>query len=255
MSFFKDFKDDLSQAVNELVTEEGLKNENSKIPEESDNDQAANTPDIAIEMKESEEETAVQPMTESIIEEPAAVKEPESHPETPVTASGDLYVESPAVMEDNEYNDEIAEITRATSIEGNITSEGSINLDGKVKGNVTCLGKLVVSGEIIGASKAAEIYTNNSRIMGDVTSDRSIKIGNGTVIIGNVYASSAVIGGAIKGDIDVKGPVVLDSSAVVQGNIKSRSMQINNGAVIEGMVSQCYADIDYQALFDDTFSK
>ena len=70
------------------------------------------------------------------------------------------------------------------------------------------------------------------------------------MIIGNVTSSSAVIAGAIKGDIDVQGPVVVDTSAVIMGNIKSRSVQINNGAVIEGFCSQTYADIDVQGLFE-----
>lgn len=70
-------------------------------------------------------------------------------------------------------------------------------------------------------------------------------------MIGNITASSAVIAGAIKGDIDVQGPVVVDTSAVIMGNIKSRSVQINNGAVIEGFCSQSYADIDVQGLFED----
>ena len=69
------------------------------------------------------------------------------------------------------------------------------------------------------------------------------------MIIGNVTSSSAVIAGAIKGDIDVQGPVVVDTSAVVMGNIKSRSVQINNGAVIEGFCSQCYSDVDVESLF------
>ena len=34
------------------------------------------------------------------------------------------------------------------------------------------------------------------------------------MIIGNVTSSSAVIAGAIKGDIDVQGPVVVDTSDV-----------------------------------------
>ena len=71
----------------------------------------------------------------------------------------------------------------------------------------------------------------------------------GSVIVGNITATSAVIAGAIKGDIDVQGPVVVDTSAVVMGNIKSRSVQINNGAVIEGFCSQCYSDIDVESLF------
>ena len=44
------------------------------------------------------------------------------------------------------------------------------------------------------------------------------------MIIGNIAAASAVIAGAIKGDIDVQGPVVVDTSAEVMGNIKSRSV-------------------------------
>ena len=151
--------------------------------------------------------------------------------------------------------DEVTEITKGTSIEGNIICEGSMNVYGKIKGNVASRGKLVVSGTIVGASRASEIYTNNAKIDGDVTSDGSIKIGNGSIIIGNVYGTSAVIAGAVKGDIDVHGPVVIDGTAVVQGNIRSRSVQINNGAAIEGSVSQCYAEIDYAALFDKTFSE
>lgn len=151
--------------------------------------------------------------------------------------------------------EEVAEVTRGTMIDGNIVSEGSMNVYGKIKGNVACRGKLVVCGTIVGSSRGAEIFTNNAKIDGDVTSDGSIKVGNGTVIIGNVYGTSAVIAGAVQGDIDVHGPVIIDGTAVVQGNIRSRSVQINNGAAIEGMISQCYADIDYAALFDKTFSK
>ena len=71
------------------------------------------------------------------------------------------------------------------------------------------------------------------------------------MIIGNIYASSAVIAGAVKGDIDVKGPVILDSSAIVMGDIKSKSVQINNGAVIEGMCSQCYAEVNPTSFFEE----
>lgn len=78
-----------------------------------------------------------------------------------------------------------------------------------------------------------------------------IKVGQSTVIIGNVYATSAVIAGAIKGDIDVRGPVILDTSAIVMGDIKSKSVQINNGAVIEGMCSQCYAEVNPTSFFEE----
>ena len=92
-------------------------------------------------------------------------------------------------------------------------------------------------------------FADNAKLEGEVTTTGTVKIGLGSVVVGNITATSAVIAGAIKGDIDVQGPVVVDTSAVVMGNIKSRSVQINNGAVIEGFCSQCYADVDVESLF------
>lgn len=148
-------------------------------------------------------------------------------------------------------SDETATITAGMKIVGDITSEGSLELEGAVNGNIDIFGKLNISGSITGDSKAAEIYADNAKITGEVKSMGSVKIGQSTVIIGNIFANSAVIAGAVKGDIDVQGPVILDTSAIVMGNIKSKSVQINNGAVIEGMCSQCYAEINPTSFFEE----
>lgn len=107
-----------------------------------------------------------------------------------------------------------------------------------------------MTGVVNGNSNTSEFFADSAQVEGEVVSSGTVKIGLGSVIIGNVTSNSAVIAGAIKGDIDVQGPVVVDTSAVVMGNIKSRSVQINNGAVIEGFCSQCYADVDVQSLFN-----
>ncbi|WP_026528678.1 polymer-forming cytoskeletal protein [Butyrivibrio sp. VCD2006] len=146
--------------------------------------------------------------------------------------------------------DEVASITEGMKIVGNLETTGSLDLVGKITGNVTCLGKLNVTGEIEGDSRAAEIYAEAARITGEVRSNGSVKIGQSTVVIGNIFATSAVIAGAVKGDIDVPGPVVLDTTAIVMGNIKSQSVQINNGAVIEGNCSQSYAEVNPSAFFE-----
>ena len=146
--------------------------------------------------------------------------------------------------------DETAVITEGMVITGDMKTTGSLDLIGKVTGNVEALGKLNVTGEIDGDSKAAEIYAENARITGEVRSNGSVKIGQSTVIVGNIYATSAVIAGAVKGDIDVHGPVILDTTAIVMGNIKSQSVQIHNGAVIEGMCSQSYAEVNPAEFFE-----
>lgn len=148
-------------------------------------------------------------------------------------------------------SDENAIITAGMVITGDVSSEGSMDLVGTINGNIDILGKLNITGYINGNSKAAEIFAEGAKINGEIMSEGSVKIGASTVVIGNITATSAAIAGAVKGDIDVQGPVILDSSAIVMGNIKSKSVQINNGAVIEGMCSQCYAEVSPTSFFDD----
>ncbi len=151
--------------------------------------------------------------------------------------------------------DEVATITEGMIIKGDLATTGSIDVIGKITGNIKCLGKLNVTGEINGDSDASEIYAESARITGEIKSKGSVKVGQSTVIIGNIFGSSAVIAGAVKGDIDVHGPVVLDTTAIVMGNIKSQSVQINNGAVIEGMCSQAYADVNPSEFFEGLKNK
>lgn len=172
--------------------------------------------------------------------------------DTIAQSSTSYYVENKEEERESRMaTDETAVITAGMSINGDITTEGSLDLIGGVTGNVEVMGKLNITGAIEGNSKAAEIYAEGANIVGEVNSQGSVKVGQSTVIVGNIFATSAVIAGAVKGDIDVKGPVILDTSAIVMGNIKSKSVQINNGAVIEGMCSQCYADVNPISFFDE----
>jgi cytoskeletal protein CcmA (bactofilin family) len=163
--------------------------------------------------------------------------------------------EDTKVAEDENYTNRVANetaiITEGMTITGDINSRGSMDVEGAINGNIELLGKLNITGHINGNSSAAEIIADGAKINGEINSEGAVTIGASSVVIGNITAQSALIAGAVKGDIDVKGPVTLDASAIVMGNIKSKSVQINNGAVIEGMCSQCYADINPTSFFDD----
>ena len=168
---------------------------------------------------------------------------------------GKAMEEQKTSLEDTEVLDETAIITAGMTLTGDISAKGNVDILGKVKGKVELLGKLNVSGTIEGDSKAAEVFADGAHITGMIVSEGTVKIGQNSVVIGNVAASSAVIAGAVKGDIDVKGPVILDASAIVMGNIKSKSVKINNGAVIECMCSQCYAEVNPTDFFNDLIAK
>lgn len=316
MGFFSDLKDDLSQAVNELMPEEELeaalaaegqageqvsadaaaseapsadetlesldlsgmldKIEEMGVPELEAAPEPETEPEPAlVEEPLAEEVPAPEPVVEEAKEEPAAVvEEPvaeeaviEEEEAEPVMAE-EILAEAETPVEEKDQNsggkgktmevqanrvavDETAVVTEGMTITGDVVSEGSMELIGTVNGNLDILGKLNITGTIQGNSKAAEIYAEGAKITGEVNSQGSVKIGQSSVVIGNITATSAVVAGAVKGDIDVQGPVILDTTAIVMGNIKSKSVQINNGAVIEGMCSQCYADVNPTSFFEE----
>ncbi len=329
MGFFSDLKDDLSQAVNELMPEEELEaalaaqgQTKEQTPAEAETmemptaDMSLDSLDLSdmldkiegmepelgavSEIEEAAEEAApVEQAPEPMVDEPVvqeALAE-EITTEEPEIPEEEIIIEVPAIPEiaeavveeeaepvmaeevltemeapekevekaqnsggkgktmEAQANrvavDETAVVTEGMTITGDIVSEGSLELIGTVNGNLDILGKLNVTGTIQGNSKAAEIYAEGSKITGEVNSLGSVKIGQNSVVIGNITATSAVVAGAVKGDIDVQGPVILDTTAIVMGNIKSKSVQINNGAVIEGMCSQCYADVNPTSFFEE----
>ena len=330
MGFFQDLKEDLSQAVNELMPDEGKntamdneenqldpsaemaitseeldgllgiksnkadkygkeqkqnfetnKNEESLMETERiDADAAATELSEEVTM-ESYEEVALEPeLDNSMVLEQGVSEETEESVETEALEEkmveqeifeSDVVFFEQKMEEENRLEkevgramegtivkrtsgvevDETATITSGMTITGDISSMGSLEILGSVIGNIDILGKLNVTGSIQGDSKAAEIFADSANIVGEVNAEGTVKIGQSSVIIGNIIATSAVIAGAVKGDIDVQGPVILDTSAIVMGNIKSKAVQINNGAVIEGMCSQCYAEVNPLSFFDD----
>ena len=277
MGFFSDLKEDLSQAVNELMPEE-TKEEQPEPGEKETEDKEAETLASMLDKLEAEEQAANESVAEEAVE-PVNTEEEQTEednpdlqeayaPDTELTEEIDAIITEAEEKNNNEIkgekrmdeqvfgvnetaSDEKSVITEGMTINGDIVSRGSMDVLGSIIGNIDILGKLYVSGNGQGNSKAAEVYAENAKIVGEVHSMGSVKIGQSTVIIGDITASSAVIAGAIKGDIDVKGPVILDTSAIVMGNIKSKSVQINNGAVVEGLCSQCYADVNPSAFFDE----
>ena len=316
MGFFSDLKDDLSQAVNELMPEEELEAAlaaDGQAGEQVSADAELETPateetlaslDLSgmldkieemgapglADVPEPEEALVEEPLEEEVLEpepigeetaaeepvalEEAVVEEPAEEEavieeeEAEAVMAEEILTEAETPVEEKDENsggkgktmevqanrvavDETAVVTEGMTITGDIVSEGSMELIGTVNGNLDILGTLNITGTIQGNSKAAEIYAEGAKITGEVNSLGSVKIGQSSVVIGNITATSAVVAGAVKGDIDVQGPVILDTTAIVMGNIKSKSVQINNGAVIEGMCSQCYADVNPTSFFEE----
>ena len=159
-------------------------------------------------------------------------------------------IDNTPVEEVEDAAQEVTVITKGTTINGGIKSDTSLVVKGTIEGDVECEGKLTITGKVAGNTIASEIYVNTPRLEGDINSRGIVKIDVGTVVIGSISCTSVLVAGAVKGNIEVNGPVIVDSTAVVKGDIKAKSIQINSGAVIDGHCSLAYADVDLDSFFE-----
>ena len=148
-------------------------------------------------------------------------------------------------------SDDFSVISKGTVVHGGIDTTGSIEINGVVEGDVKANGELILSGSVTGSVEALLISVNAGKIRGNVKAYNGIYISENSILIGDIESTEAEIGGAVKGKIDVNGPVVLKSGAKVLGDIDCKSVQINNGAVIEGKCSQKYAEVSPSAFFEN----
>ncbi|MGF7144725.1 cytoskeletal protein CcmA (bactofilin family) [Anaerotaenia torta] len=306
MGFFKDLREDVSQAMSELITEEVKEKaaDEKNSDEEEEKEQLVNTLDfdeIASDdtsdsekmkewLEELDQKEAGQPDAEDIwsletdqeimdvaeinIEDTDEAKEiyqTEEDEENTMVENDNVDLELLAALNEEEQineteteekaevkpraasaasEDDVTVITKGTTINGSISSDGSLEVCGTIVGDVECLGKLSITGKVKGNSSAAEVYVNTERLEGGIVSEGSVKIGLGTVVIGDIAATSGVIAGAVKGEVDINGPIVIDSTAIIKGNIKGKSIQINNGAIIEGFCSLSYSSVDVDNIFE-----
>lgn len=92
-------------------------------------------------------------------------------------------------------------------IKGDIESENSVSIDGKIDGDVTCKGEVI--------------------------------IGKNSVIIGNVKAYNVTASGHVKGNINADDFIKLTTSCTVEGDICARSFIADEGAVFNGVCNMC----------------
>ena len=257
------FADDGDEVETDTLLDEMLKDveeeaskKNGEVPDEAVEVQQENSVLQVEDLAEEEMESLIedQPKEQTSAQEPLEEKEeekiPASMPVFETNIENDLILdEAKQIMEKESKEGTITKITAGTTIRGGISSDTPLEIMGVVTGDVECQKKVVIAGSVTGNVIASEIYISSKSLESDLSSEGPVNIGAGTVVIGSVDASSAYIAGAVKGDIDVDGDVIIDSTAIVQGNIKAKSIQINNGAVVDGYCSLDYADVNLEDFF------
>jgi cytoskeletal protein CcmA (bactofilin family) len=105
-------------------------------------------------------------------------------------------------MEKSNSKGHVTMIDDAAVVEGNLIAPHSVRIDGKFKGTI----------------ETSELIT----------------IGSSGVVEADIKAKSAIIGGKVIGNVTVEDRVELESHASLIGDLCTRDLVINEGAVFHG---------------------
>lgn len=97
---------------------------------------------------------------------------------------------------------------------------------------------ILASGmRVAGDLETAGTIKIDGRIEGSVTGARQVLLGRGGAVRGNVIADEVVLGGSVDGNVHAASRLELQSSAVVNGDIETKSIVVLEGAKINGKVT------------------
>ncbi len=96
-------------------------------------------------------------------------------------------------------------IDHQLSISGDLNTEGTVRIDGKVEGSLHRADTLIIAA--------------------------------GGVVVGDVEAREVVIGGSICGTLTVSGRVEVQSTASVEGDIRAAAIMLQEGGTVRGHVA------------------
>lgn len=99
-------------------------------------------------------------------------------------------------------SEEVSIISPGLTVEGKLHSNGNVRIDGTIIGDVSVAG--------------------------------SITVGENGVVEGGVSAESVTLGGKITGIINAKEKITLESKAVLKGDIFTRILVVEAGAIFDG---------------------
>ena len=123
-----------------------------------------------------------------------------------------------------------------TIFEGTLTTPGDVEVAGEITGEIVSDGKVSLRrvGNVSISSRDLELLAANFK--GDVTVKGDVIVDAKSTLQGNIRSSRVICHGKINGNLNVTESVVIDESAAIIGDIKTPSMDVARGARVCGQI-------------------
>lgn len=97
---------------------------------------------------------------------------------------------------------------------------------------------IVAAGmRIVGDCDSAHTIRIDGTVDGTVRAEKGVVIGKGGRVTGDIHTADAKIAGSIKGTLMVKSRLELEATAVVDGEIQTARLKLDEGAIVNGAVA------------------
>lgn len=143
-------------------------------------------------------------------------------------------------------------IASGTVINGDIISQGNLELSGEVLGNIKVDGELKIWGRVEGNIEVNSLDVLGGKVKGNILSVGHVNLDTDTIIAGNINASSLLLDGKLKGDVDIEGAVTIGSTGVQIGRITAKQLSIGQGAKLNSTIQM--TNEDASAIAEEIFA-
>ncbi|MDR0851256.1 MAG: polymer-forming cytoskeletal protein [Clostridiales Family XIII bacterium] len=152
--------------------------------------------------------------------------------------------------EDSKKGNSLSHISEEAIIHGDIATEGHLEVLGKVKGNIEAKGNIAIQGDIKGNIEGSKIGLYNCKIKGNLDARIGVVADTTSLIVGDVKTKSLIIDGRLKGDIEAENIVVIKENGYFLGDIVTGALSIENGAIVNGNI-RTLVEGDVEAPFEE----
>ena len=142
----------------------------------------------------------------------------------------------------NEAGDDTSVVSKDMRIIGNCSTEGRLRIHGRITGDVTARAlELTSTGSIEGDVAASEgsdannVFIIDGTVIGTVRATQ-VEVRRGGAVMGGVVADEAVVRGRVEGGIVARIRLVLDETAVVEGDVRARRLALKEGGEVNGTI-------------------
>lgn len=147
------------------------------------------------------------------------------------------YRQPGSVQPVNPTGSELTLITAGTILQGNLITTSSLDIQGTIRGDVNSEGNIKVTGRIEGNVTCENIELINAQVIGRIEARQTVIIRGSSVHIGDISSDRMDVDGKIKGNLQAVNSLLLHQNAYILGDLATRSIQVEFGAVIQGIVN------------------